>query len=346
MNQTQLTTRRRLFAMLVSGLFHTAVGLLLLRVTYPERPVPPESRMSLVFTPVMGPVPAAPPTPLAVALPAHLKPLRFPQPPPQTQFLMTEPSALSLPEEKVAPLPLDTPGAYSPQLAPKGGRFTTEAVAPAPPVPKPPAQVGSFAAGFINAPESTPKIALLRLGSFEGGPRPVEPNSAPHGEVMSSGFAGPSDRTNSRGGQSVVHMGATQPPGAFGSVEATSIRSERNAPVGKTHFDAVTLAANTGSTTTHSGSVTAQTALEILQKPVPVYTSEALLHRVEGAVLLEALFNASGQVRVLRVTRGLGYGLDEKAIQAATNIRFRPATEGGQPVDTVATVRIDFQLAY
>jgi hypothetical protein len=50
-------------------------------------------------------------------------------------------------------------------------------------------------------------------------------------------------------------------------------------------------------------------------------------------------------VHVLRVIHGLGHGLDENAIIAATGIRFRAATANGAPVDTIATVRITFQLA-
>jgi hypothetical protein len=57
-------------------------------------------------------------------------------------------------------------------------------------------------------------------------------------------------------------------------------------------------------------------------------------------------FTVGGHARVLRVLRGLGHGLDENATQAAMAIRFRPALEHGTPVDTVALVRIEFQLAY
>jgi hypothetical protein len=63
-------------------------------------------------------------------------------------------------------------------------------------------------------------------------------------------------------------------------------------------------------------------------------------------VLLEVLFPASGELRVQRLIRGLGYGLDENALKAARAIQFRPALDRGSAVDSVATVRITFQLAY
>jgi len=62
-------------------------------------------------------------------------------------------------------------------------------------------------------------------------------------------------------------------------------------------------------------------------------------------VVLEVIFLASGQMEVVRVVSGLGHGLDEAAIQAAKQIRFRPAKHDGQPIDFPARVRIAFRLA-
>src|SRR5215813_759785 len=88
-----------------------------------------------------------------------------------------------------------------------------------------------------------------------------------------------------------------------------------------------------------------KTPIEIISKPTPLYTDEARKLRVEGEVLLEVTFEASGRLRVLRVVRGLGHGLDENAQRAAEQIRFKPATKDGQPTDSTATVHIIFQLA-
>jgi TonB family protein len=87
-------------------------------------------------------------------------------------------------------------------------------------------------------------------------------------------------------------------------------------------------------------------SVEILSKPRPAYTEEARHLRIEGEVLIEVLFAASGQVRVLRTVRGLGHGLDESAIAAANAIRFRPAERSGVAADSTAIVHIVFQLAY
>jgi TonB family protein len=85
--------------------------------------------------------------------------------------------------------------------------------------------------------------------------------------------------------------------------------------------------------------------VSIQEKPTPVYTAEARKLHVEGEVLLQVMFTATGQVRVLRVLRSLGYGLDESAMRAAEKIRFSPAQQEGRPVDSTATLHIVFQLS-
>jgi TonB family protein len=85
--------------------------------------------------------------------------------------------------------------------------------------------------------------------------------------------------------------------------------------------------------------------VEILSKPNPAYTEEARRLHVQGEVLLRVVFAASGRLQILGVARGLGHGLDEAAVQAAQQIRFRPARRNGQPIDTTATLHILFELA-
>ena len=85
--------------------------------------------------------------------------------------------------------------------------------------------------------------------------------------------------------------------------------------------------------------------VEIVFKPTPEYTDEARSARIEGTVSLELEFTAAGDVRVLRVVRGLGHGLDEAARLAALRIRFKPAQSDSGPVDSRATVHITFRLS-
>jgi TonB family protein len=85
----------------------------------------------------------------------------------------------------------------------------------------------------------------------------------------------------------------------------------------------------------------------ILAKPRPMYSAEAIKLNLEGEVLLEVVFPASGgEVQVNRVIKGLGHGLDESAMRAAQQIKFKPALSNGHPVDFPAVVHIVFQIAY
>jgi TonB family protein len=88
------------------------------------------------------------------------------------------------------------------------------------------------------------------------------------------------------------------------------------------------------------------TMVEILDKPRPQYTAEGRKMRIEGDVVLDLVFLANGTVQVNNVVRGLGHGLDEAAVRAAQQIKFKPAKRDGQPVDSPARVHVEFQLAY
>lgn len=88
------------------------------------------------------------------------------------------------------------------------------------------------------------------------------------------------------------------------------------------------------------------TMVEILDKPRPQYTAEGRKLRIEGDVILDLVFLANGTVQINNIVRGLGHGLDQAAVRAAQQIKFKPAKRDGQPVDSPARVHVEFQLAY
>lgn len=94
-----------------------------------------------------------------------------------------------------------------------------------------------------------------------------------------------------------------------------------------------------------SGNPSKDTPVSLLSKPTPTYTTEARQKKIEGDVELDVEFTATGQVHVIRVVHGLGYGLDEAAVAAAQHIRFNPARHEGQPVDAHGLLRIVFRLS-
>ncbi len=74
------------------------------------------------------------------------------------------------------------------------------------------------------------------------------------------------------------------------------------------------------------------------------YTDEALDARIEGEVVVDIQIDDQGQVADVELLEGLGYGLDEAAIDAVEQFRFRPATVDGQPVPVVIDYTIRFSL--
>jgi protein TonB len=187
-------------------------------------------------------------------------------------------------------------------------------------------QTGGFGdpKGFPGGAPDAKHGNVARLGSFELPSGPGYGNgtggaNGARGVVASAGFA-----SNSAGKVAASgNRGAVQ-SGGFGTVDI--------APAAK-------------AAPKHAEEAAIQSVV-ILSKPNPLYTDEARKLGIEGEVLVEVNFLASGQVRAVRVVKGLGHGLDEAALHAAEQIRFKPALQEGHAVDFPAIAHIIFQLAY
>ena len=83
----------------------------------------------------------------------------------------------------------------------------------------------------------------------------------------------------------------------------------------------------------------------LLNQPHPLFTEEARKNKVQGVVRVRILVDASGAVKEVVVMRGLPDGLNEQAIRAAYQMRFRPAMKNGQPVVYwLNNVEVEFNL--
>lgn len=82
----------------------------------------------------------------------------------------------------------------------------------------------------------------------------------------------------------------------------------------------------------------------ITYKEKAKYTEIARINRVQGTVVLNVVFSVDGEIKNIRVVRGLEDGLLRQAIIAATKIRFQPATRDGQPVSTRGNLEYSFNL--
>ncbi len=83
---------------------------------------------------------------------------------------------------------------------------------------------------------------------------------------------------------------------------------------------------------------------QLIYKVEPEFSEEARKAKHQGVVVLAIEVDASGHVRNVHVRQSLGLGLDEKAIEAVSHWRFRPAILDGKPVTTDAVVQVNFQL--
>ena len=86
------------------------------------------------------------------------------------------------------------------------------------------------------------------------------------------------------------------------------------------------------------------TVPELVFSPEPSFSDEARKAKFQGVVLLMLIVGKDGRPYNVRVHQSLGMGLDEKAIEAVKNWRFRPAILNGQPVATQIAVQVDFHL--
>jgi len=82
----------------------------------------------------------------------------------------------------------------------------------------------------------------------------------------------------------------------------------------------------------------------VLQRVEPQYSEEARKARYQGTVVLEAIVRRDGTVDIQRIVRSLGFGLDENAIQALKQWRFRPGMRNGVPVDVSLNIEVNFNL--
>jgi len=308
---------------------HHETSILIFPTQQPKPPVPPIPRVR-VF---------APPPKLKLDHPKIVipKPTPVVQPPKMEEIHVHEQAP------KIAPAP---PLRVTPPPQPKVGLFSSRhPTVVANNRQRPTMHTGGFGdpEGVRPNPNANRPATIAAVGSFQGSPGVGTPGAGAarrgsvHGVDFGSGVVNgvPGGRdtrgTVASAGFSNGVLGGRGKPGGTGRVAQSGFGSTgigRAAPTAHREEAAVN-----------------STPLRILNKPNPGYTAEARRLKIEGDVTLQVRFTAAGQVQVLRVVRGLGYGLDQLAQQAARRIEFKPATRDGRAVDEVTTIRVTFQLA-
>jgi len=201
---------------------------------------------------------------------------------------------------------------------------------------------GSSAVADTNAPIQ--KVQTGGFGDPNGLPGQGKDNAHLAAAKLGS-FDLPEGQGHGNGAGGANGIKGTIASAGFGNGIAQGDNRNRGGSVQTAGFGAQEVSHNAAKIA-QASSGPATTPVEIISKPTPVYTQEARQLKLEGEVLLEVLFGANGQLHVNRVVRGLGHGLDEAAMTAANQMRFKPAQRLGTPVDSTAIVHVVFQLAY
>jgi periplasmic protein TonB len=82
----------------------------------------------------------------------------------------------------------------------------------------------------------------------------------------------------------------------------------------------------------------------LISKREPEYSEEARKAKYQGTVLLYVEVDTNGRATNIKVQRSLGLGLDEKAIEAVRQWKFKPGYKDGKPVIVAATIEVNFRL--
>ncbi len=276
------------------------------------------------------------------------QPVRLLHEPVNVARLDPPPEALRLPVAQPRPKPEVSP-APEVRIAPKKLDPLPPNVTPV--IPRQIVRTNVFSTGSSAAPTITRAPQKVQTGGF-GDPNGI-PAKASEGKAVNIAQFGSYDlpagpgKGNGTGGANGVR-GVVASAG-FGNGIATGDNSGRvSASRGTVRQGGFGDADVAAPPTVHSRPAEAASKIvqpEILSKPVPAYTAEARHLRIEGEVLLEVVLQATGNVHVVRVVRGLGHGLDDEAMRAAAQIRFKPASRDGQPADSTVVLHIIFQLA-
>jgi TonB family protein len=313
------------------------VGLLLLQIIIPQSLI---TRVEYDVIPLAGPMIEVPkPTPVKPKI--QPQPIRAPQPQPQHIAKLYAPRALAVPKPK--PLEMRTAEVPKVEQAPVVPNLQVPDSEPVKPREVKMGVLGDSPAGggfgdphgLTGYTDPSKRVNVARLGSFDSNVGPGTGSSAGNG----TGAGGNGGRGNGNGVASSGFGNGTQFASGRSAEGPRTVASSgfQSAEVTPAPVKAAPKPADAAPPTE---------SIVILSKPNPVYTDEARRLGIEGEVLVDVVFLASGQIKVEGVSKGLGHGLDEAAIRAAQQIRFKPALQEGRAVDFPATVHIVFQIAF
>lgn len=314
------------------------VALVLLQIIFPQNLI---TRVAYEVVPLAGPLVEIP-TAKHQPTPQKVQPQPIPAPQPQHLAKLFAPRPLPAPKPK--PVEMRTAEVPKVEQTPVVPKLDVPETAPVRPREVKMGVLGDSPAGggfgdphgLPGAADPSKQVNIAHVGGFDSNVGP----GVGSGNGNGTGVGGNGGRGNGVG------------IAAAGFADGTAFASGRSADapraVQSTGFQSaeVPAPAPAKSATKSADAAPPTQPVAILSKPNPAYTDEARRLGIEGEVLVDVVFMASGQVKIEGVSKGLGHGLDEAAIRAAQQIRFKPALQEGRPVDFPATVHIVFQIAF
>ena len=315
------------------------VALLLLQIILPPNFI---TKVEYEVMPLAGPMIEIPQTkPQPVRAKVQPQPVQPQAPEPQHIAKLIAPRPLSAPKPK----PIEVRNSDVPKLeqAPIVAKVDVPDSEPVKPREVKTGLLGDSPAGggfgdphgLPGAADPSKQVNIAHVGAFDSTVGPGNGSGTGNG----TGVGGKGGRGNGNG---VAGSG-------FGdsSAFATGKSAEGPRAVQTSGFQSAEVTSAPAKSAAKAADVPPQTeGVALLSKPNPAYTEEARRLGIEGEVLLDVVFLATGQIKINGVMKGLGHGLDEAAIRAAQQIRFKPAVQEGHAVDFPATVHISFQLAF
>jgi TonB family protein len=246
------------------------------------------------------------------------------------------------------PKPLERQNSEIPKLEPvlAPAKFDTSTAQPE--RPREPVKTGLLNTGSAAEPSLKAGSEKIQTGGFGDPNGFASDTAAKRGDVARLGsFELPSGPGYGNGTGGANGLRGTVASAGFGNgVAASAAASAKRGAVQSGGFGSVEVAPAAKSAPKQSEGAPAIQPVVILSKPNALYSDEGRKLGIEGEVLVEVIFQASGQVQTVRVVKGLGHGLDESARHAAEQIRFKPALQEGHAVDFPAIAHIVFQLAF
>ncbi len=311
---------------------------------FPERL---KTALNMQVVPLAMPVtevPVAPPPP-------QPKPKVAPTPKPQVieEVKLNPKQPHIFVQQKVLKPKIEHVEAKAPELAPQTPVLEAKFIdnTNQPKRPKEEVKVNNLNSGSAAAPTVKLPVEKVQTGGFgdpNGLPGKGDPNKTTNvNRLGSPALPGGPGYGNGTGGDKGAR-GIVASTGFGNGIANPPQGGGKQGAVQSSGFANQTVASDAPKKKASADSGTSQ--VDILSKPRPEYTAEGRALKLEGDVVIDLVFLANGSVQVNHVVSGLGHGLDESAVQAAQQIKFKPAKRDGEAVDFPARVRIEFRLAY